>query len=391
MIKGFTKTEMRVISISLVLMMLCAFLLANDRALNFLGITTATQESVARILTVTGDVRIKPDDAAKWSKAKSTVNIGDNIYVGDNSSAELELTSGAKVSVPAKAIFRIVRLEGIPCFDMLAGKFIWTYSGPQAVAVKGARGILSGDSATVEVSVDAGATDHQIKTIAGNPQLQLDKTASAPDETVAPKALPGANPVVFYVWRLEDYYLIDDQKLTPREKIASEVPLEVTLNWEHPSSGPFDIQISPASDLTKERRFYSTVDPSVTLEKAFLGENFWRVAFANTAWSQVQKFKVEPRYVEAKIEPAAKELKVNLRAQGEQMLRWNFSDNMSTYIAEVSSDANFAPGKTELKYLNAPEFVQEFPKPGIVYTRMRGLNVRQELTDWSPVTKVIAR
>ncbi len=391
MIQGFTKTEWRVISVSLLLMMVCAFLLTNDKALEFLGVGASGAEPGARFLTMTGDVRIKTDDATKWVKAKGTVFIGESIFIGEGGAAELELNSGARLSVPSKAIFRIVRVEGIPSLDMLAGKFVWTFSGPQAVAVKGARGTLTGQNATVEIFVDAGATEHQVKSLSGEGQLQIDKTAFAPDEAQAPEALAGANTTFFYVWRLDDYYTLNDQLLAVKPKPLPEVPVEVILNWQHPSSGPFNVQLSPTQDLTKERRFYSTVDPSVTLEKAFLGENYWRVAFANTAWSKVQKFTVQPRYLDAKIEPALREYKVNLRSQSEQMLRWNFSSDMASYIAEISPDDKFLEGRTELKFLNAPEYVQDLLRPGIYYARMRGLNVRQELTDWSPVSKIIAR
>ncbi len=391
MVKGLSRIEWRVISISLLLMMLCAFLLANERALSWLGLNSGQSEIGAHFKTAAGDVRTKFESSTVWTKAKSEIRVGDSIFVGEGGRAEIELVSGARVELPSKAIFRLIKMEGIPCLDMLAGTFIWRFSGPQAVAIKGARATLTGRDAGVEITVDGGADEHKVKTLTGEAQLQMERALAGPDEGRAPHILPAANAKHFYIWRLEDFYSLDDQKLTPRAEPSQEVPLEVTLNWEHPSSGPFSLQLARTTDLTQERRFYSTVDPTYTLEKAFIGANYWRVAFASQAWSAVAQFTVEGRYLDVRVEPAAQEHKVNLRASQDVMLRWNFSSEMAAYIAELSPDAKFSVGQTESRYLTSPEFVQEFSKSSVIYARMRGVNNRQELTEWSPVARIVAR
>lgn len=112
----------------------------------------------------------------------------------------------------------------------------------------------------------------------------------------------------------------------------------------------------------------------------------WKSIFPSRPAPIVQTNKLDVR-----VEPAAQEYKLNLRESSNLMLRWNFSQEMASYIAEKSIDEHFAAGATEAKNLLAPEFVFEITAPGIVYWRMRGVNAQQQLTEWSRPLKVIAR
>lgn len=391
MIKGLNKTEWRVLSISLLLMMSCAFLLANEKALVWLGFASGPSEVAARVQTTAGEVRVQSENSDQWREARREIHVGDSVFIGEDSRMEIELNSGARMEVPGKALFRIRKIEGISSVDMLAGTFVWRFSGPQAAAVRGVRATLNGREAGLEIVLDATSDEPRIRTLTGEAQLQIEKRESSAVQGLAPEVPVDENSRHFYLWRLDDFFALADQTIQWRTDSVDEVGLEITLNWEHPSAGPFNLQLAKTESLTGERRFYSTVDPSYTLEKAFLGENYWRVAFMDQAWSKVQKFVVEGRFLDSRIEPSEKEIRVNLRSSREILLRWNFSSSMAAYIAELSSEAAFPKDKSQLRYLTTPEFVQEFAKPTVLYARMRGLNSRQELTDWSPVRRIQAR
>lgn len=393
MLKGLNRIEWRVLSISLLLMMACAFLLANEKALNWLGLNNGPSEVVARVLTYVGDVRVQSENSRQWSKVRREIRLGDSLFVGEDGRMEIELSSKARLEVPSKAILRFRKMEGIAIVDMIAGTFVWRFSGPQAVAVKGARATLAGGSeAAVEIVLDGVTDEHRVRTLTGEAQLQIEtSTLSAPQEGRAPEVVAQQSSRHFYLWRLQDFFTLVDQTVKWRSDVPFELEVEIQLNWEHPSGGPFNLQLARTESLTGERRFYSTVDPTFTLERAFLGDNYWRVAFADHAWSVVQKFTVEGRFLDSRVEPAQKDVRLNLRSNGEVLLRWNFSSDMAAYVAELNPNPNFPKETSQLRYLTAPEFVQDFSKPGVLYVRMRGLNSRQELTDWSAPMRVQAR
>ena len=392
---GFNKTEWRVLNISIVLMMLCAFILSNDRVLGKIGGVWSSgrrlSSPMGEITEAKGDTRIKLESAKEWRKATGTVYLGDNIFSGEDGSIHIRIKPGVEVRLSSTGIMRFALIGGFPCVDMLMGQFHWLITGEQCVAIQGARGILSGQQATVDVRVDSGATEPKIKVTSGQGGLQLNKNFSGPDELQAPVSAVTPNSVYFYVWRMDDFYQVVDQRVTARDKVPLAVPIEIVLNWEHPvAPGPFTVQTAGSHDFTKERSFYSTTDLSFTLDKALLGENFWRVSFNNLAWSEVRSFKVEPRFIEVKLQPLRKDPFIRLKSVSQVLIKWMVSEPMAGFVVEVSDDERFSPGRVASRWLSAPELVLEAEKPGIQFARIRALNSRQEISDWSPVVKIAA-
>jgi len=390
-LEGFSKSEWRVLNVSLVLMMACAFVLSNDRVLAKLGGGSGRRHSVAEVAESQGDVRVKADTAKAWRKPEKKIYLNEVMWLGDDARVLLRLRPGVELRAGGKALFRMALIEGIPSVDMIAGEFDWLITGEQSVGIKGVRGILSGRQATVTIQVDPSLEEPKVRLTSGAGALELTRSYSGPDEAQAPVASQTANSIYFYVWRLEDFYKVAEQRVTARERAPVEVPMDIPLNWDHPvAAGPFSVQLAATEDFTRERRFFTSGEVTHTLDKALLGDNYWRVSFNNLSWSSIRMFRVEPRFLEAPVTPVKKEYRMRLRQVSQARVQWTVPDPMAGFVAELSGDTAFESGKTQHRWLSAPELIVEMDKPGVQYVRLRAFNSRQEISDWSPVVKVVA-
>lgn len=387
---GFTRAEWRVLNISFVLMMICAFLLSNERLLSRIWPTggAGVTEALGEISRSQGDVRIKSAGGA-MRPAEGSLRLGEVVAVGADGNLAVKVRPGVELQAAPNSLFRLTLIEGLPLFDLLGGKFIWNVRGDFEISVKGERAVLKGEPAVLEIELASGLEEPVVKTTSGRGAFQLRKAIAGPDAQ-APAAAPMPNEVYFYVWRLEDLYSVSNRTLEPKAGEPERVPTEIILNWQHSSAhGPFSVQLSRSMEFTGAKDFFNTSDQTFTLEKAFLGANYWRVSFNDLYWSEVRGFKVEARFLELALKPLKAELQADSEADVE--VRWEPSEPMHSYIAEYSQDAGFPQGQTQRNWLPAPVLKTQLPVKGRWFARLRGLNARNEISDWSPPVRILIR
>lgn len=390
--EGFSRGEWRVLNFSLMCMMLCAFLLSNPRVLLRVGdlLEPDRRMPFATLGEIKGDVRVKRENAREWSSPRANISVGEVLITGDAGRVRMKVANDIEVHVAPKSLLRVILLEGRPTIDLVSGAFDWLITGEQPVAVRGASGVLMGRQATVHVQIEEGA-EPEVRVTSGEGVLQYHGQVGSPDDTSPPVSSAMANEVYFYIWHLEDFYRIEDQRLLRREKPPMEVALEIPLNWDHPvSAGPFTVQTSGSYDFTENRRFYTAASLGITIDHASLGENFWRVGYNNLNWSQVRSFRVDARFAEVAVKPIARELSIRLQSTNQVLAKWECAEAMAGFVAEVSTDENFAEEKTNTRWLSAPEIVVEAESKSIQFVRLRAFNSRQEISDWSKPVRVRA-
>ena len=149
------------------------------------------------------------------------------------------------------------------------------------------------------------------------------------------------------------------------------------LNWDHPSaSGPFSVQISAG----EQTRFYSAGELSVQLERAFLGENTWRVGLEDQTWSRSERFSVEARFL-----PAS--LRLTPLAKGK--ISWRSEPSFPAYIVEWNEKSDFPMNISKWIWIDGTEF--EVPSKAEVFVRIRGVGATNELSEWSAPIRWLPR
>ena len=202
---------------------------------------------------------------------------------------------------------------------------------------------------------------------------------------------PSESALVFeYLWRLSDLYSVSEQRLIRRDDRPTEVPIEIILKAPAEGDGPFFANISSNEDFAGELQRLESGSSEFKVLQARLGTNFWRFSRNGRTWSEAYAFTVQPKYLESTIELSQREISVALKGRREAVIRWR-SGSAEAYIAEVSSTPEFETGKTEIKWLNEPLLRQGVNRPGRLFVRLRQINRRQEISDYSPVIQVVAR
>jgi hypothetical protein len=377
--EGFTSAEWRVLNLSFVFMMICAFLLSNERVLGRLTFARSGNalSVMGELHTASGDLRVK-SAAGEWRSGTGPLYLGEAVVAGRDGRATVRLRPGVELQMHPESLLRLALIEGVPLMDLLAGRFSWSVSGEFELAVKGERALLRGQPAEIEVLVGPGLAEPVVKTMTGRGNFQFRRSIAGPQDAQAPVAAPMPNPVYFYVWQLGDFYLVDNQRVARAGATPVQVRLDLVVNWEHSAQqGPFTVQLSSSPEFSNVKDFFTTADQTHTLEKVFLGENFWRVSFEDFYWSQVQTFKVEPRFLE-----------LALKAKPGGGAEWEPSETMAGYIAEVSPSEDFAPENSEFKWLAGPRYPLDPGGRGPLFVRIRGINGRNQISDWSQPVKV---
>lgn len=376
--EGFSRRESRVLNISFLLMMICALLLSNERLLVRLTMPSArTLLDKIEFVVSEGDVR----------------RSGDMVVVGSGGKVSVRVRPGAEFICSGESAFRMALIEGVLMVDLLGGEFVWTVNGEHEMAVRGERALVSGSPAVLNIRVGDG--EPVVRTVSGRGLFQFKRALAGPVDGEAPVPAPMSNPVYFYVWHMSDFYSVAGQKVERRGAalVVPPVSLDVIVNWEHPEAhGPFSVQLASSSDFTGEKLFFNTTDQTFTLDRVFLGENHWRVSYSDLYWSDIRSFKVEPRFLELAFKrDGVSGGGVAAGVGSDVVLKWTPSELVSGYLVEVSVAENFAPERSSLQWLPVAELKTAFDQPGVRFARIRGVNARNEISDWSAPVKIVVR
>jgi hypothetical protein len=373
---GFTRAEWRVLNISFVMMTACALLLSNERLMRrLMPRTFSSGQVLGQALDVSGDARVKSKEE-KWRALEGPLQLGDTVATGKDGRALVKIKPGVEFQFTPNSVLRVALVEGVPVFDLLDGRFIWTVTGEMEVAVRGERAQLHGDPATIDIQLAADSVEPRVKIGAGRGTFQLRHKRNEESELQAPIAAPMPNQTYFYVWRLHDLYNVSGRKVEPKPAPLL-VPIDIILNWEHPvAAGPFSVQLSAAPEFTEQSRFFPSGDQTLTLEQAFLGENYWRVSFRDMYWSESRTFKVEPRFWDIAFK--AKE--------SASAWTWTASEKAVGYLIEGSSREDFSADLT-LEWSGEPMVQRLSVRDGVNFLRIRAVSSRNEISDWSRPVK----
>lgn len=378
---GLSKLEVRVLTIAAVGLTFCGFLLSSEmafqRLLRPLESRAVPSVKMARAENVVGQVYIKPagQEQPLLVESGQALFVGERFRVSQDGRLSVRLLSGLRVFALSGAFFRLDQFAEGNLVSLDRGGFRVQLDGEFLAAIDGEPVRLSGQAAEIEIQIgDNGSFTSQVLSGEGHVAKLKNGNFEVP-------LITEGDPLHIYVWKFADLYENRKNEVRRRAEPVREVNFSRDLLWDHAESGPFSVQIAGDENFREGRRFFTSADKRLSLEKVSLGETFWRVSFDQRRWSSVGRFELEGRYLDARCD-----LRISRRAgQTYEFELSSPSEQIRSYVIEVSPNPSFSAADTEVRISETRRFVYGFTKPGRHFVRARAVNGNQEISESSPV------
>jgi hypothetical protein len=408
-----TKGERTLLIGCLLLALFCFYFLFEDD-FSFDSAFSSAPE-IGHVVSRENDARHRSKDNLVWYAAKNaqTVRVGDAIFAGNRSSAQVSLKKGGEVTVGENSLVIFSEINNEKVANLSDGNFRLKINGEVRVAVNGQLTTLNGKNSDIQLVVKENRAPQfrvlkgsaQVKR-AGKPPVQIDtrklaaveeeKPAPAPPPPPPPVQKPVAptglthDPVVNYTWHLEEFYLQNGIDLTEHKSLPPLLKAPTTLEWAtQGSTKPATVEYSKFSDFRDATKLDSATG-SVLIPLVYLGENYWHVSYDNQTWSITERFVAEPQYLKDGI-PFAQISEPELPLIGPKALAkvtLSSSVKAAGYVVSASTSENFPPDQSSTYWTTKSQFGLPFTERGDYYYRFRTVNEEHEISDWSQVAKV---
>ena len=420
---GFTKTEKRIFAGALLIALICLAVFTSDslfRSIFSSESRRSNAEQIGTIENLTRDVRFKSARTFEWDQANPTqgIHLGDALYAGDKSKAKITLGSGKSVELQSNSLIRFTEIDGQKLSDLQFGNFRVKIDGTMKVAIHGVATTIEGDGAEADLEISQTGPP-QIKVIKGQITTHASNKPSAPKKKFIAKAEPApmnlveepvpvkpepviSSPVpvelaslVSYHLKLYDLYSASGERLIPNPNpLPRSAAVSLKLAWEtnFPSTVEFEIASDNMFSVGAQRT--STNKQIYTPDSVNIGPNFWHVRSVGGPWSKTQSFEVatslvagSPRFANAKYSlnllNGAAPFSLNwTSASGESSKSWN------GYVLEVSTTPEFLEASTNRIWKKTPQADFTFHLTGQRFVRVRGVNEKNQLTDFSDIAVI---
>lgn len=390
-LRGMTPSEKRVVKICVLLMLLCLpFLLNEDLLSRFLGRDGETSGvQIGKIANAHRDVRRKGAAELQWRGVggEEAVFMGDSVFAGENSSAQIELDGKNELTIAPNSLVRFANINGFRVGDMALGKFKVKVDGEVKIAVNGKLKTFRGTKSEIEVSIEKNKKP-EIRVTKGAAKVADVPVVKVTAQRQGPPVPKAGDPSLIYIWKWPDYYTLEEP-IARKDTRPTEVFLTHILNWgtsEANEATDFGIQLAQRPDFLGPRQHFESETNSVELRRLFLGENYWRVSADRRQWSRSAKFEVKATLLEDRV--AAQPYRQSVVVLGEDRpaeyeIKWTADSTIAKILVEVSSTPDFNPQYTRIQWLSEPVLKGNFAHGGTYYFRGRGVNERQEITEYS--------
>lgn len=394
--------------------------------------SSSKRKIIGEISTMSNDTRLKGASSLLWFKAqqKQEVRLGDSLFTGDNSAAQVALKKGGAVDVGENSLIVFNEVNGEPLANINFGNFRINADGTVKLAINGRITTIQGKNSDLQVFIDKNKKP-QVRLLRGEAKIQQksqpavelnasrsiasielaekrdieEEEPTAPEDSLAANNVPDIGPspkarpprlmpdmtvkTVPYTWRLYDLYNDDNGLLRDRIPQPDRVSRTVNLKWSvENESVPLTISLdhSQFADF-KVSSLAQHKGKEGALTEVFIGDNFWRISYDGQVWSEVQSFRVEPGLLPlGKLQVTRQHTSIPLvtdTAFTRISLKGEFP--AMGYVVEASSSSRFEKGSTQAFWTPDPTFQVSFRRTGSYYYRFRAANKSQELTTWSDV------
>lgn len=148
----WNRTDRKILSIASLLLLLSAVLLYDDRLL-FLFEKDSNSKAFGQLLNYDHDVRVRKSQTLRWRTAssKQSIQFGDSIFTGAQSTAMITTTNGSKIEVPEYSLITFKELGNQMGLDLKFGSISGQLNGDIQVAINGENVTLSGKDVSFEL------------------------------------------------------------------------------------------------------------------------------------------------------------------------------------------------------------------------------------------------
>lgn len=349
-------SDKRILSLAVFMLMTALYFLYDDSLLmSFEG--DSDQPVVAQISTLENDVRYKFSKRFAWRSAKSDqkLRLGDSIFTGKGSSAQLRFQDGRSLQVQPNSLVVISSLGDQMNLDLKFGSFGGNLDGCIKVNIKGESVDVCGQNSQVEIKADG---DIQVKK--GSVQLKDKKIQAQPIEKLVWQDKPES----------EFYHVQNNKNLN--------LSWQASKNYERYKiqfSRTEKFKDSPTQDQTNETRFSTKNYPRQ-------GSYFIRIQaddgrgniLAVTDPVKTQFYDVSPPKIKA---PLSKEVfKFDTDLAGEVTkdpkieVSWQYPDSKANFRFELSNNIEFSQ-IVQTNSLADNKIVTENLPPGTYFVRVQ--------------------
>ncbi len=422
----FGKTEALLIGAALCVFLVCLYCLFFDASVFGLwsstGYKKTNQPVVGQITFLENDTRHQQVGTLLWQPAQNAqqVHLGDSVFTGSRSRSQVSFVKGGHVDLGENTllVFGKVQNEQIPNF--MHGNFRLQVKGEMKLAIAGEVTEIKGDNSEVQIFMDKKSKKPQLKVLKGKAvvkqgaapavELKINQVSALrapanipePDpamETVKieePKTVQATqldDETLFYTSQLYDFYEKKENVLARKDQRPNYVNFQKKLSWITQGDVPKIFgQLSATPGFDKSVLPFESPQNEFLLNHTFLGENHWRLSIDGKNWTTASKF-----FVKSTLLPV-ENLKVNFPQSSYPIFNQPISINgtieapaeISSFVFEFSRSPDFSTAGTRIHWLSKKQLSLKINNPGSYYLRVRGVNQKMEITDFSSVVEIKA-
>tara|TARA_B110001454_G_scaffold219111_1_gene250054 strand:+ start:59406 stop:61694 length:2289 start_codon:yes stop_codon:yes gene_type:complete len=416
--KKFAKEERAIFWTAAAVCLCCIFLLTPfaDKVL-FEKKSKPEGLSIGKITYQGNDTRLKQHHELVWrpTTLNQSIEVGDSIFAGQKSSAKVELANKNQITVGENSLIVFKMMDKIKVADLQSGNFRFKVNGKIKIAIQGEVTEVTGKNSEIQFFMDKNKKS-QARLIRGkasvkkknqrpvlleeNKVVQIPRSAAVPFRNVAqqppttaipedPMPLPPAilSPVsspITYNWKLYDLYSIEELQIFEKTTPTISVVFDQTLSWTTEAQTS-TVEFANNDQLTNADKFI-TNEKTIVMRKVFVGENFWRVTVDDKITSPINKFIVQPKFIDGiqmSIQSPEGPIPLVDDVVSIPMTLKSTLPNPLGFVVQASQDANFSKENSKLFWSASNQIKINFFKTGEYYYRFRSVSNIQELSDWS--------
>lgn len=388
--QSFTPTEKRLTISCFVAMLLCLLFLLSDSLFSFLIRSKDRDRAlVGQIAFQEKDVRRKQADQFVWFSAKKQdlLRAGDAVYTGAKASLKIRLSSGSALDVGENSLISFDEYDGENLARLGAGEFKIKVDGKLKVLIGDEVKVFEGNNSELSINVDQNK-NATILSANGSIVKSDARKIKKMDEIV--QVDRSAKQLTAF-WKLYDLYEPSGDSLQLKNKIAEQVDYDLKLDWIARNLKSRWVQVSSGSDFSIEKSIkFQAISGLEQTVKAYVGKNFWRVKSEDgELWSIPGQFDLHPQYL-PNAAPVLTENFIRLPIKADPIaMTIPKLDRIESvgHVVEASSTSEFVPEKTKTFWSKGKDISLTFFRPGIFYYRIRAVNEKQQLSEWSKTQK----
>ena len=422
----FGKTELLLISAASCVFIICMYCLMFDPTIfglwNSRTHKKSNQPIVGQITFLENDTRHQQEGTLVWEQAtkKQDVHVGDSIFTGSKSRSQVAFTKGGHVDLGENTMLTFSKIKNETLPNFTEGNFRLKVNGEMKLAIAGEVTQINGDHTEVQIFMDKKVKKPQLKVLKGKalvtqgkaPAVELkvnqvsELRAPANIQEVDPatqavkieepktvQTLQNADEIIFYTSQLYDFYEKKDNALVRRYEKPNYVNLQKKLSWN--TQGDVSKvygQLSVNPEFDKSVRPFESTQKEFTLDHVFLGANNWRLSLDGKNWTTSAQFFVrsqslqieKPKISFSQTAYAIFNQPINVQGLIEA------PQEISNFVYEFSTSPQFPANGTRIQWLTKNQLSLRLDKAGSYYIKVRGLNERMEITEFSDVIEIKA-